>query len=623
MIIRLSHLGHPRLQMVAALATLFLQRTPVLKVVAETQFRSGIGVPGILKSAFLAAVALGRLDAQTGATQFTSNPSSPATATVGQEFQLVFTIVGATGNPGSWTVTGSLPPGLSLTGAVEDPAGTYKFNSENGIITGTPTQPGSYELTIVAWQFAGQSGDSIGSAIIPPLVINVEGGAASLEITSHPQSASLQVGQPFELTVGVDASPAPTFQWQKDGQPIPNATQSSFSIPQVGVSDAGSYTVVVTNSSGSLTSDPAVLAILGDGPEVLADPVSQVTLTGGGASFIVSVAGDPTPEIQWLKDGLPITGATGPILNLSGIGPSDAGSYAAEVSNALGTVVSAAAVLSIDADGFSRLSNLSTRTLVSGTTLIPGFAIEGSGEGIVLARAVGPTLDSLGVGGAMADPQIRIVREGSNLVTNDNWGDFPDQTLLEETRTRLGAFALDSGSADAGLVVSLDTGPYSMPTTGVAGSAGVVLVEVYDAGLFGANQPRLVNLSARSQVGTGSNRLIPGFVIEGDVAKTVLIRAVGPTLANFNVQGVLGDPVMRLFSGNLELAVNDNWGTGTDTDLIESTAATVGAFPIDPASRDSALQITLNPGAYTVQVAGVENTTGVCLVEVYEVPPAP
>jgi hypothetical protein len=131
----------------------------------------------------------------------------------------------------------------------------------------------------------------------------------------------------------------------------------------------------------------------------------------------------------------------------------------------------------------------------------------------------------------------------------------------------------------------------------------------------------LVNLSARSQVGTGSDLLIPGFVIQGDVAKTVLIRAVGPTLGDFGVQGALEDPVMSLYSGTRELATNDDWGDGEQAAAIMGTAARVGAFAVSETSRDSALLITLNPGAYTVQVAGVDDTTGECLVEVYDVPP--
>ena len=80
---------------------------------------------------------------------------------------------------------------------------------------------------------------------------------------------------------------------------------------------------------------------------------------------------------------------------------------------------------------------------------------------------------------------------------------------------------------------------------------------------------------------------------------------------------------MRLFAGARQLATNDNWGEGDLTDTIAATAQNVGAFAIGSTSKDSALLITLNPGKYTVQVAGVGGITGVCLVEVYDVPPSP
>jgi len=617
MIHRLSLICHPRIQATIALFVLFLQRTPLVRVVVEAEFRSGLSAPRILRSAFLAAVSLGTLDAQTGATQFDSNPASPASAKVGEPFQLVFAITGANGSPGSWEVR-SMPPGLTISGAVQNPVGTFRFDGETGSITGSPTREGSYRLSLTAWQFAGQSGDTIGAS----LAINVAAGASSLEITTQPQSAEVNVGESFDLEVEFQGSPAPTFQWRKDGQPIPNETRSTFSIAQVAPGDAGSFTVVVTNTSGSLTSDPAVLTVLGQSPVVSFDPVDQATVPGGGATFTVSAEGNPIPQFQWRKDDVPIAGATGPIVNLSAVSPADVGAYTVEVSNAFGSVVSSEAVLSINPDGFSRLSNLSTRTLVkAGATLIPGFAIQGSSQASVMVRAVGPTLTGLGVVGAMPDPRFRLVSDGSDLSINDNWGDFSDQAGLKATFTQVGAFSLDAGSRDAALVVSLNSGPYTVPTTGVGNSTGVVLVELYDAGMAGIGQPRLTNLSARSEVGTGSNLLIPGFVIEGDVAKTVLIRAVGPTLADFNVQGVLEDPIMRLFAGSRQLATNDNWGAGDLADTIAATAQAVGAFPINPASKDSALQITLNPGAHTVQVTGVGGTTGVCLVEVYEVSP--
>jgi hypothetical protein len=130
---------------------------------------------------------------------------------------------------------------------------------------------------------------------------------------------------------------------------------------------------------------------------------------------------------------------------------------------------------------------------------------------------------------------------------------------------------------------------------------------------------RLINLSTRAFVGTGANLAIPGFVISGTGSKRLLIRAVGPTLgaAPFNVPGAVADPQLTLFSGQTSIAANDNWG-GT----AELTAAfgQVGAFALPAASRDAALLATLQPGSYTVQVGGVGGTSGVAIVEVYEVP---
>jgi hypothetical protein len=132
---------------------------------------------------------------------------------------------------------------------------------------------------------------------------------------------------------------------------------------------------------------------------------------------------------------------------------------------------------------------------------------------------------------------------------------------------------------------------------------------------------RLVNVSARMNVTTGEGTLIAGLVIVGSAPNTVLIRGVGPTLAVFGVTGVLADPTIAVFSGTTRIASNDNWETGTNTvpQMIAANAQ-VGAFALQAGSKDAALLVTLPPGNYTVQVTGVANTTGVALVEVYDVP---
>ncbi|MFM1749303.1 MAG: hypothetical protein RLZZ188_2969, partial [Verrucomicrobiota bacterium] len=128
---------------------------------------------------------------------------------------------------------------------------------------------------------------------------------------------------------------------------------------------------------------------------------------------------------------------------------------------------------------------------------------------------------------------------------------------------------------------------------------------------------RLANLSTRAQVGTGSNVMITGFVVQEGAPKRVLIRAVGARLATapFNLTGALADPLLQLYNADGILVLsNDNWSAD---DL--GTMNSVGAFALTGGSRDAALVATLSPGAYTAQVSGVGNTSGVAILEVYDV----
>ncbi|WP_414661300.1 DUF1800 family protein [Horticoccus sp. 23ND18S-11] len=128
---------------------------------------------------------------------------------------------------------------------------------------------------------------------------------------------------------------------------------------------------------------------------------------------------------------------------------------------------------------------------------------------------------------------------------------------------------------------------------------------------------RLANLSTRAQVGTGSNIMITGFVVQEGAPKRVLIRAIGARLAQapFNVSGALTNPQLQLFnSNNVLVLANDNWSAAD-----AATMTSVGAFALTNNSADAALVATLSPGAYTAQVSGVNNTTGVAILEIYDV----
>jgi len=147
-------------------------------------------------------------------------------------------------------------------------------------------------------------------------------------------------------------------------------------------------------------------------------------------------------------------------------------------------------------------------------------------------------------------------------------------------------------------------------------------VEIYDTqdNLTTAT-PRLTNISSRGQVGTGENLMIGGFVVSGDQPKQLLIRGVGPGLVPHGIDQsqVLADPVIYLYKDSAVIATNDNWGSAGDGAAISATADVLGAFPLTAGSKDAAMLVTLQPGRYTVMVAGANSTSGVALVELYEV----
>jgi hypothetical protein len=149
----------------------------------------------------------------------------------------------------------------------------------------------------------------------------------------------------------------------------------------------------------------------------------------------------------------------------------------------------------------------------------------------------------------------------------------------------------------------------------------VALVELYEVDpAIG----RTLNLSTRGRVRADGGLLIGGVVVSGPGPKRLLVRAIGPTLDLFGVSATLPDPVLTIFSGSTALATNDDWGStiaaqATAAD-VAAAAAKVGAFGLPADSRDSALLLTVAPGAYTVQVEGKANAEGIILFEIYEVP---
>jgi hypothetical protein len=343
-----------------------------------------------------------------------------------------------------------------------------------------------------------------------------------------------------------------------------------------------------------------------------------------GLPFALSVVATGTGPLayQWFKDGTALAGATSPTYSVGAATAATGGNYTVRISGPQGTLNSDAVTIAVEPPRPGRLVNLSVRT-TAGTgagTLIVGFNVAASGttRKPLLLRAIGPTLGAFGLTDHLADPQLAVFAGSTQLATNDNWGGV---AAIAAAASRLGAFALDAVSRDAALLQDLPPGGYTVQVTG-AGTTGVALAEIYDADpADAASAPtvgRLVNLSARAPVGTGGNLLIAGFALSGNVPRQVLLRAIGPALAGFGVSGVLANPRLELYRGTTLTQSNDNWGGGSTLSTLFSQ---VGAFALNsPSSLDAALLVTLLPGSYTAQVSGVNNTTGVALVEVYEVP---
>jgi hypothetical protein len=274
----------------------------------------------------------------------------------------------------------------------------------------------------------------------------------------------------------------------------------------------------------------------------------------------------------------------------------------------------------------SRIINLSARA-VAGTdtkTLIVGLALSpGSGNKRLVIRGVGPTLGTLfSLPGVLADPKLTLFNQGGTvLATNDDWG---GEATLSSTMAQAGAFPFtNAGTKDAAMIATVPPGTvYTAHVTSTSGS-GVALAEFYDATTsFAEDTPKLVNISARSDVGRGADVLIVGFVIGGTGARTVVLRGVGPGLATtFGLQGVLADPRIQLFNrDSVLIKENDNWGSDGSTLQLQTAMGTVGAFPLLVGSKDAVLLATLEPGIYTAVVSGINDGVGVALAEVYAVP---
>jgi hypothetical protein len=256
-----------------------------------------------------------------------------------------------------------------------------------------------------------------------------------------------------------------------------------------------------------------------------------------------------------------------------------------------------------------QLLNISTRmrVLTGNNVLIAGFIITGTDPKKVIIRGLGPSLMSLGVPGALADTTLELHQGNSTLATNDNWK-IDDQTGQSQEATIRATTIPPTNDSESALVATLNPGAYTAILAGKNQTTGIGVVEVYD--LNQSANSKLANISTRGFVDTGDNAMIGGFIVggAGGGAAKVIIRGLGPSVP---VSGTLQDPILELHDGNgTTIATDDNWKDIQQGDIQATT--------IPPTNDlESAIVRSLVPGNYTAILRGVNNSTGIGLVEVY------
>jgi glucose/arabinose dehydrogenase len=259
--------------------------------------------------------------------------------------------------------------------------------------------------------------------------------------------------------------------------------------------------------------------------------------------------------------------------------------------------------------------NISVRSRVGTGTdvLISGFINIGTAAKKVILRALGPSLQQSGVSDPLSDPVLELhAGDGSLITTNNDWKDNTAQQQQDIIANQLAP----PNNLESAIVITLQPGTYTAVVRGNGATApGVAVLEVYD--VDHASASRLANISGRASVLTGSNVLFSGFIVGNNIgAAKVVVRALGPSLAQSGIADPLADPTLEVRDNNGALIIaNNDWQDDT------SQAAQISANGLAPANRaESAVATSLVPGTYTAIVAGNGGGTGVGLVEVYNLP---
>ena len=262
-----------------------------------------------------------------------------------------------------------------------------------------------------------------------------------------------------------------------------------------------------------------------------------------------------------------------------------------------------------------QLANISTRLQIENGdyTMIAGFIVTGNKYKTVMIRALGRSLTNFNISGALSDPTLELYDDsGALIASNDNWnatqigGYIGRQQNYDIAQSGLAP----TDQLESAIEMALPAGAYTAVVRGKGGTTGVSVIEIYD--FDSGRDTKMANISTRGFVQTDDKVMIGGTIIHGSAPTNVLIRAIGPSLASAGISTPLLDPMLELHDGNgVSIASNDDWRASQESEI-----AGTGIPP--PNERESAIFVTLSPGSYTAVVRGQNNSTGIALVEVYQ-----
>jgi pectin methylesterase-like acyl-CoA thioesterase len=561
----------------------------------------------------------------------------------------------------------------------------------------------------------------------PSFVLGGWAPAFAPTIEVAPASQTVDVFANVTMSVVANGAPQPTLQWYKDGVAIAGATGTTLSIASAPVSASGSYTVVATNSLGSVTSTAAVLQVahgkyfgsyfgtLGTGGSfalylrdagtgvflgkdasgavyvshtVSVDSLGRVSANVGSSSAAslslsatIGTTGALSGSLVGKSSTLGVSGARsanlGSSLNYAGYFQVSAVGSSSTVNMILGAggqayvVTQVGAVFdagsgTVNGTGYVTATTSNNRTVtgllssnastslaiindnqgnqvaLSGgadsassaqrfqafsvrarantgdNVIILGFILTGTEPNDVLLIAVGPSLTGMGSTGGLSAPKIDLYKSGALIATNTNWNTASNKDALVSGSAAMGGSPLTAANADSAIRMALAPGAYTAIVRAADDKAGIAVVEVFDMSM--GSKQRLADLSARAPTGSFENTLIGGVVVSGNTPKRMLIRGIGPSLAQAGLSGVLAKPVLSLYQNGRLIAQNNGVANSADATAIALATAESGAGALSSAGTDAVLLMNLAPGIYTAQLTSGDGGTGLGMIEIYELP---